>query len=50
MYTRLTIMSAALLAIGLGGCNTTQGFGEDVEEAGNAIEDAADEAEDELDN
>lgn len=37
------------MAFGLSGCNTTQGFGEDVEAAGDAIEDAAEEAEDELD-
>tara|TARA_R110002073_G_C9267734_1_gene563993 strand:+ start:235 stop:423 length:189 start_codon:yes stop_codon:yes gene_type:complete len=31
------VMTAAV-----SGCNTTQGFGQDVEEAGDAIEDAAD--------
>lgn len=39
----------AFMAFGLSGCNTTQGLGEDVEAAGEAIEETAEEAEDELD-
>ncbi len=31
----------SLLFLSLGGCNTVQGFGEDVEETGEAIEDTA---------
>lgn len=42
-------LAAAIMVVGLTGCNTTQGFGEDVEAAGDVIEDAAEEAEDELD-
>jgi entericidin A len=48
MYTRIAVLLIALLGFGLGACNTTQGFGEDVEAAGDAIEDTAEEAEDEL--
>ncbi|MEJ2256659.1 MAG: entericidin A/B family lipoprotein [Woeseiaceae bacterium] len=50
MYTRIAVLLTALLGFGLGGCNTTQGFGEDVEAAGEAIEDTAEEAEDKLDD
>lgn len=50
MYTRIAVLLAALLGLGLTACNTTQGLGEDVEAAGDAIEDTADEAEDELDD
>ena len=38
-----------LLLFALSACNTTQGLGEDVEAAGDVIEDTAEEAEDELD-
>ncbi|MCB1842371.1 MAG: entericidin A/B family lipoprotein [Halioglobus sp.] len=31
-----------VLSVAVAGCNTTQGLGQDVEEAGQAIEDAAD--------
>jgi predicted small secreted protein len=44
------VLLTALLGFGLGGCNTTQGFGEDVKAAGDAIEDTAEEAEDRLDD
>ncbi|WP_084264483.1 entericidin A/B family lipoprotein [Sneathiella glossodoripedis] len=33
--------------LGLGACSTMEGFGKDVESAGNAIEEAAEEASDE---
>lgn len=33
----------------IAGCNTTRGIGEDVEAAGDTIEEVAEEAEDELD-
>lgn len=36
-------------AAGLVGCNTTQGLGEDVEATGDAIEEAAEDIEDDLD-
>lgn len=46
----LPIFPATLLLLfALSACNTTQGFGEDVEAAGDAIEETAEEAEDELD-
>ena len=32
------LIAAALLSIGLAGCNTTAGFGQDVKAAGSAIE------------
>lgn len=34
--------SFVALLLGLAGCNTVEGFGEDVESAGDAIEDEAD--------
>jgi predicted small secreted protein len=39
-----TILFAAATPLALSGCNTTQGFGEDVEAAGEAIEDTANDA------
>ena len=45
------ILTAALLlamASWLGACNTTRGIGEDVEATGEAVQDAADEASDDL--
>ena len=36
----LVLLSAALALLGTG-CNTTQGLGEDIEKAGNEIQDAA---------
>lgn len=35
--------SIAALLLGLAGCNTVEGLGEDIESAGDAIEDEADE-------
>jgi entericidin B len=43
----LLLVLAAPIA-GLGACNTTRGFGEDVEATGEAVQDAAQDAEDEL--
>lgn len=40
----LTIISLLLMALGLAGCNTTRGFGQDVEAVGDTIEDSAEEA------
>jgi predicted small secreted protein len=37
-------LSIAVLALLLAGCNTMEGFGEDVESAGEAIEDEAEES------
>lgn len=48
----MKMMNAVLAAmfvgaiIGLAGCNTTEGVGRDIEAAGDAIEDAADDAND----
>lgn len=43
MKHALLIMFAALLSLGsLTGCNTVGGFGQDVQKAGDKIEDAAD--------
>ncbi len=39
-------MGLLLLAMMLGACQTTEGFGEDVEAAGGAISDTADDASD----
>lgn len=36
----------AALAAGMSGCNTTEGAGEDIEAAGDAIDDAAEDAND----
>jgi len=40
----------ALLTVGLYGCNTTAGFGQDVEATGEAIEDAAEDTKEKMDN
>jgi predicted small secreted protein len=37
----LGLASAAALLLGLAGCNTIEGVGEDIEAAGDAIEDEA---------
>ena len=38
----------AFLCAGLTGCNTTRGLGQDIEQTGEAIEEVAEETEDEL--
>jgi len=47
---RLGLFAATLcvsfIPLALSGCNTTEGVGEDIEAAGDAIEDAADDAND----
>ena len=43
MNKMLTLV-ALLLAIGTAACNTVEGAGEDIEAAGDAIEDAAEDA------
>lgn len=40
---KTTAALAFLLLVGLSGCNTMEGLGEDVEAAGEAIEDTAEE-------
>lgn len=48
--TRITILSMLLALFGasalMAACNTTEGFGKDVEAAGDAIADTADDAKD----
>lgn len=42
-FIRLLVLATILSAPFLSACNTTEGFGEDVEEAGDAIDDEAEE-------
>ena len=42
------VLSVSLAAVALAACNTTRGVGEDVEATGEAVQDAAQSAEDEL--
>lgn len=42
----LYLMLLFLVALAAAGCNTTEGFGQDVEAAGEAIEDTAEDASD----
>lgn len=43
MIRKLSILSIAALMAGIAGCNTVEGVGEDVEAAGEAIEEEAEE-------
>lgn len=45
---RLTIILMLMMAGALSACNTTRGFGEDVEATGDGIQKAAEETEEEL--
>ena len=45
----LYLMLLFLAALAAAGCNTTEGFGQDVEATGEAIEDAAEDATDDDD-
>lgn len=45
---KLTTLFMMMLFAGLGACNTTAGFGEDVEATGEGIQHAAEEVEEEL--
>jgi predicted small secreted protein len=45
MHAMLAAMFVGAI-VGLAGCNTTEGVGRDIEAAGDAIEDAADDAKD----
>lgn len=48
---RLTaLLFAGLLAFGAAGCNTFQGLGQDIEQGGEAVSDAAEEVEEEIDD
>lgn len=40
----LSLIAVLMLSLGLAGCNTTRGFGQDVEAVGDTIEDTAEEA------
>jgi predicted small secreted protein len=42
----LYLLALILMALTASACNTTRGFGEDVEATGDAIEDAAEDAQD----
>jgi predicted small secreted protein len=44
LWPLLTVLLLGAIAPSLGGCNTTEGFGEDVERAGEEIQEEADEA------
>jgi predicted small secreted protein len=44
------LLALLQLALATSACNTTRGFGEDVEATGEAIEDSAEDAEDEMDD
>lgn len=46
----LVIALAALLGLSQTACNTTRGVGEDVEAAGEGIQDLAEDAEDEIED
>jgi predicted small secreted protein len=48
MKTKIVAFSSGLFAIAVTGCNTTRGIGQDIEAAGDKIEDVADDAEDRL--
>ena len=52
MSTEKLVALALFLGVtaGVAGCNTVEGIGEDVRGAGQAVENAADEAEDEKDD
>lgn len=45
----LYLMLLMLIALAAAGCNTTEGFGQDVEATGEAIEDTAEDAADDDD-
>ncbi len=44
----LATLFAILFAVGISGCNTISGAGQDVEAAGEAVKDAAEDTKDEL--
>lgn len=50
MRTALVLIWLALVGAVTTGCNTTRGVGEDVEAAGDAVQDAAQKTEDKMKN
>lgn len=50
MRALIALMIAMLSAGGITGCNTTRGLGQDVEAAGEGLEEVAEEAEEELED
>lgn len=50
MRTLIAMMLMIFFAGGITGCNTTRGIGQDVEAAGEGLEDLAEETEEELED
>ena len=50
MRVLITLMLTIFFAGGIAGCNTTRGIGQDVEAAGEGIEEVAEETEEELED
>ena len=48
--TRITMLMLGLAGLGLAGCNTVEGAGEDVEDVGEAVSATANEVEAEVDD
>jgi predicted small secreted protein len=48
MNTHLKLVFLLLGLLGLAACNTTKGFGQDVEATGDAIEDTAEDVQDDM--
>jgi predicted small secreted protein len=48
--TRIASLALAFAVLGLGACNTVEGFGQDVEEGGENLSNAADNVEQEIEN
>lgn len=46
LMTLVSLAAASVFGFSLAGCNTTEGAGEDIEAAGEAIDDAAEDAND----
>jgi predicted small secreted protein len=49
-FRALLYLALTLAPLGLVACNTTEGVGKDVKSAGNAIEDTANDAKDDMNN
>ena len=47
---RIASLALAFVVLGLGACNTVEGLGQDVEEGGENLSDAADTVEQEIEN
>lgn len=50
MKSYLTVLLLALTGLGVSACNTTEGLGKDVEAAGEAIEEAAEDTREKLED